>query len=166
VKTRVGRSAAIFALLGIAWVLWSGHFTPLLLALGAGSCALSLWLARRMQILDDEDDPLRTAGGLLAYIPWLFWQIARANWQVARIIWTPSLPIRPQLLRVPASQRSELGNAIYANSITLTPGTVALDVRDGGILVHALSDSSREELQSGEMDRRVSRIESTGGGAG
>jgi len=85
---------------------------------------------------------------------------------VARLIWTPSLPIRPQLLRVPASQRSELGNAIYANSITLTPGTVALDVRDGGILVHALTDSSREELQSGEMDRRVSRIESGGGGAG
>lgn len=162
---RVGRAAATFAFLGIAWVLWSGHFTPLLLTLGAGSCALSLWLAQRMQILDDEGEPLQIAAGLLAYIPWLFWQIARANWQVARLIWTPSLPIRPQMLRVPASQRSELGNAIYANSITLTPGTVALDVRDGGILVHALTDSSREELQSGEMDRRVSRIES-GGGAG
>jgi multicomponent Na+:H+ antiporter subunit E len=60
---------------------------------------------------------------------------------------------------VRASQRTDLGLAIYANSITLTPGTISLDVREGTILVHALTRSSGEGLQSGEMDRRVSWLE-------
>jgi multicomponent Na+:H+ antiporter subunit E len=95
----------------------------------------------------------------LPYVPWLLWEILKANVDVARIILHPKLPIRPHLFRVEASQRSEVGQVIYANSITLTPGTISLDVRDNGILVHALTDEAADELKKGEMDGRVTRLE-------
>ena len=74
-------------------------------------------------------------------------------------ILSPSLPIRPRILQVEASQETDIARVIYANSITLTPGTVTLDVRDGKLLVHALTTDSAEGLLSGEMDRKVSALE-------
>ena len=95
----------------------------------------------------------------IGYGPWLLWEIAKANWDVARIILKPSLPIKPRLMRIRASQKTDLAKVIYANSITLTPGTITLDVRDDKFLVHALSDEAAADLDTGEMDRRVSAME-------
>ncbi len=83
------------------------------------------------------------------------WQIVIANIDVARRVLSPSLPISPTLIRVKASQSTDLGQAIYANSITLTPGTISIDVEDGEILVHALTREGAQSLLDGEMDRRV-----------
>jgi len=79
----------------------------------------------------------------------------RSNIDVARRILSPGVPISPKLIEVPASQRTDLGKVIYANSITLTPGTISIRIRDGMILVHALSEEAADELLQGEMDRRV-----------
>jgi multicomponent Na+:H+ antiporter subunit E len=87
------------------------------------------------------------------------WEIFKSTIDVVRIILDPKLPIRPQLIRVKASQRSEVGQVIYANSITLTPGTISLDVRNDRILVHALTDAAAEGLKTGEMDDYVARLE-------
>ena len=62
-------------------------------------------------------------------------------------------------MRIRASQKTDLAKVIYANSITLTPGTITLDVRDDKFLVHALSDEAAADLDTGEMDRRVSAME-------
>jgi multicomponent Na+:H+ antiporter subunit E len=158
----MSRVLGILLWLGLAWLLWSGHLEPLLLGYGAASCALVLWLALRMRLIDRESVPHHLLGGMLLYIPWLLLQIAKANLHVARVILTPSLPIRPRVIRVRATQQSELGNTIFANSITLTPGTVALDVRGGSILVHALTDQAAAGLTDGVMDSRVSRVEGVG----
>jgi len=155
----LGRAVAILFWLGVAWALWSGRTEPLLVGFGIASCAAVLWLSLRMSLVDPESEPFHLGLRPLVYVPWLLWEIARANVQVARVILAPDLPIRPQLLRVRATQKSELGNAIFANSITLTPGTVSLDVRGGVILVHALTDESAAGLRSGDMDRRVSWLE-------
>jgi multicomponent Na+:H+ antiporter subunit E len=157
------RTLGILLWLGLAWLLWSGHLEPLLLGYGAASCALVLWLSLRMRLIDPESVPHHLLGGMVLYIPWLLLEIAKANLHVARVILTPSLPIRPRVIRVRATQQSELGNAIFANSITLTPGTVALDVRGGSILVHALTDRAAAGLADGVMDSRVSRLEGAGG---
>jgi multicomponent Na+:H+ antiporter subunit E len=82
-----------------------------------------------------------------------------ANLDVARRILTPALPIAPTVIKVKASQKSELGQVIYANSITLTPGTVSLMVEEDGIIVHALSLEAAAELAAGDMDRRVTGME-------
>jgi hypothetical protein len=81
------------------------------------------------------------------------------NFQVARIILSPRLRIEPQLLRVRASQRTSVGLAIHANTITITPGTISLDVRDGTILVHALTEAGASQDGSGDIDRKISWVE-------
>jgi len=149
-------------ILAILWLLLSGHFTPLLLGLGVVSIALTVGIARRMQILDGEAVPLHLVTRALRYWPWLVWEIVKANIEVVRIIIDPRLPISPTLVKVKASQRNELGRAIYANSITLTPGTVSMDMDGDTITVHALTRAGAESLEEGDMDRRVSRLNGDG----
>jgi len=153
------RVVAGFGLLLLAWLLWSGHTDPLLVGLGVASSLLVLVVARRMDVIDRETLPALAPAALLTYLPWLLWQIVLSSLHVARVILTPSLPVRSRLIRVAADQRTATGLATYANSITLTPGTLSLDVRGGRILVHALTDASARGLQDGEMNRRVCGIE-------
>lgn len=142
------------------WLLLSGHYTPFLVAAGLLSALLVAWFARRMALLDREGHPVHLAPrALFAYWPWLAVQILRSAWAVARIILDPRLPISPTLVRVRASQATDVGRVTFANSITLTPGTVALEVESGTVLVHALTREGAAELAAGEMDRRVSVFE-------
>ena len=145
--------------LAVVWALWSGHGEPITVGFGVGSCALVLWFTHRMGLADLEIGPYRLSRTLPLYLLWLLREIARSNLHVARVILSRRMPIRPQLLRVRSSQNTQLGQTIYANSITLTPGTLTLDVRDGSLLVHALTDRSAAGLQTGDMDARVSALE-------
>lgn len=147
-------------MLFVVWLIWSGHFTPFLIGLGLASVILVVLLVRRMGLIDGESVPIGLGLRPLLYLPWLLLQIVKANFQVARIVLNPRLPIRPQLLRVPTEQNSDLGRVIYANSITLTPGTVSIDLDGGGITVHALDDAGADGVREGEMGRRVCRLES------
>jgi multicomponent Na+:H+ antiporter subunit E len=96
---------------------------------------------------------------VLLYWPWLAKEIVKSAWGVSRIIVDPRLPISPRLVRAKTSQKTAVGVVTYANSITLTPGTISIDVRAGEILVHALTRASADGLLEGEMDRRVTRVE-------
>lgn len=145
--------------LAVVWLLWSGHYTALLVGLGLCSCVLVAAVSARMGIADGEGHPIHLLGRSVLYWPWLLWSIARANVAVARCILHPRLPISPTLVQVRAGQKSALGRVVYANSITLTPGTVSLDVSGDLISVHALTRASAGELLSGAMDRRVSAME-------
>jgi len=147
-------------LLAGCWLLWSGHTEPLILAFGLGSCLLVTWLSARMDRLDRSRGPYLLGLRWIPYLPWLLWEILKSNLHVARVILDPRLPIQPSLIRVESTQRSDLGRVVFANSITLTPGTLTLDLRDGVILVHALTADTAEGLQSGDMDRRVTALES------
>ena len=129
------------------------------MGLGFISSASAVFLARRMGIVDAEGLPLDLVPGLLRYAPWLFGTVIQANFDVARRILHPRLPITPTVIRVPAEQRTAPGRVSYANSITLTPGTISLEVSDAEIEVHALSVDAAEDLQSGEMGRRVVALE-------
>ena len=138
----------------------SGHTTPLLLLLGAASCIVVWLISERMDLVDHEDHPLYLHPiRLVLYTLWLFGEVVTANFDVARRIIDPKLPIRPTVLKLRTSQRLELGQVIYANSITLTPGTVSIDLQGQEIEVHALAQEPARSLLTGEMDRRVSRIE-------
>jgi multicomponent Na+:H+ antiporter subunit E len=154
----VSLSASLFAL----WLLLSGHYDPLILVLGAMSCVFVAWIAYRMDVADREGHPIHLTWRVLLYWPWLFWEIVKANVEVARLILSPKLPISPTVIKVKASQPDDLGRVTYANSITLTPGTVSIDVRDATIEVHAITHEMAEALETGEMDRRVTQIEDTG----
>jgi len=141
------------------WLLLSGFFTPFLLALGGVSCAIVIWLAHRMGLLDEDMPSFGMLIRFLTYLPWIAREIAKANIDVIKLIVNPDLPISPTLIRVPCTQKSDLGRVIFANSITLTPGTVSVRVENDHIEVHALSRETAEELASGAMDRRVTQVE-------
>lgn len=145
------------------WLLCSGHFDVhedlLLICFGVGSCLLVVLLCAHMEIVDDESTPYQVTPRFCGYLPWLIWQIVLANFDVARRVLHPNLPISPDLIEVQASQKTHLGNVIFANSITLTPGTISIRIREGVILVHALTKEAADTLRKGEMDCRVTAVE-------
>ena len=143
------------------WLIWSGHYHDMfLMALGLCSCLAVVFLLRRMKIIDEEGVPIQLGiRPFINYMPWLIKEIIRANWDVARRIIHPSLPIRPHMIRVKASQKEDLTRVIFANSITLTPGTVSVNMQKDEILVHTLSSEAAEFDQTGEMDRRGTGLE-------
>jgi multicomponent Na+:H+ antiporter subunit E len=146
--------AGLFAV----WLLLSGHFEPLIIALGILSCLGVVFVSWRMDVVDREGVPVHLSFGPLWYWPWLGMEIVKANIDVTKRILSPRLSISPTMVRLKASQKSDLGLVIYANSITLTPGTVSVDVEPGEILVHALSKEAAEDLKGGVMDRQVTKM--------
>jgi multicomponent Na+:H+ antiporter subunit E len=166
------RDLVLLLLLAGAWLLWSGgyswpgadQFNGITAGLGVVSVVGVLLITRRL---------LRVAGagagtalpygmGHVRYLPWLLIEIVKANLDVAGIVLSREMSISPRLIRVQATQKTVLGQVIYANSITLTPGTISLDLRAGEILVHALTQESAEGVLTGEMDERVTRMERLG----
>lgn len=141
------------------WLLLSGHYTGLLITLGVLTCLGILALSHRMGVVDEEGHPIHLALGALTYWPWLLVEIAKSAWGVTRLILDPRLPISPTMVKVKATQKTRVGVNIYANSITLTPGTISVEVESNDITVHAITADGAEELQEGGMDRRVTRFE-------
>ena len=157
---RVLRSLSLMAALAVFWVLLSGYFTPFLLAAGAGCTLFVVWFAHRMDVIDREAHPIHLGWWALAsYWPWLLKEIVKSAWDVSRRIVDPRLPISPTLVRFAPSQVSDLGLVIHANSITLTPGTISVEVGQGAFLVHALTREAGASLAGSEMDRRVADME-------
>lgn len=144
--------------LAITWLFWSGHFDPLLLGLGALSILIVLVVNRRMAAIDEEGVPIQLAGGIFAYWAWLAVQIFKSNLQVARIVLSPRLNISPTLVSVPARQKSDLGQVLFANSIILTPGTLSIDLYDNKVQVHALTVEAARDVLAGEMNIRAARV--------
>ncbi len=152
----------LFVALCVAWILWSGYFKPLLLGLGLASALVCTYLAMRMRRADGEGSQfkiLQHVHQLATYWPWLLLEIAKSNIDVARIILSGKMNVDPVMIRLKTGQTTEMGQVIYGNSITLTPGTITVDIEDGELLVHALTQSGADGLHEGEMDRRITALE-------
>lgn len=143
------------------WLLLSGHYSPMILGLGGVSCLFCAWVCHRMGIVDSESVPLHMIWRLPLYTAWLGTEIARSNWYVAKRIVLPGRHISPTMVRLRARQSSALGQMIFANSITLTPGTVTVALRDGDAVVHAITRENAQDMEGGDMDRRVRALEGT-----
>lgn len=141
------------------WLLNSGHNTPLMLSLGAVSIIVVLYIAHRMDVVDHESQPVHLTLKIPGYCMWLTKEIFLANISVVKHIWLGNKTISPTLTTIRASQKTDMGKFIYANSITMTPGTVTVDLVGNQIMVHALLREYIETLEVGEMDRRVGELE-------
>jgi multicomponent Na+:H+ antiporter subunit E len=154
---------ALFVVLMAVWLLNSGHYTPLLIGFGVASSLFVVYLSWRMGIVDREGLPVHLIPRGLRYGPWLFKEIFTANVDVAKRTLTPYEPdISPRIFDTGVTQKCDLGRVIYANSITLTPGTVSIGVKGSYITVHAIAEEVADGLQEGEMDRRVTWLEGEG----
>ena len=140
----------------IFWLLLSGQLEPLLLGLGLASVAFTVFLAKRMSVFDSESYPLHLFPRFPVFIAYLSWEIVKANLDVIKRIMTfNKLSISPQWFEVPLPQKTDLGRVIYANSITLTPGTVSVDLTQDKIVVHALTKEAADDLSTGVMAKQV-----------
>ena len=145
--------------LAILWMLLSGYFVPLLLTLGVISIVVVVLIARRMDVVDHEGQPLHLSWGIIFYWVWLLKEIMMSAIHVAGVVVKGRMPIHPALLHIKPTQRTEMGQVIFANSITLTPGTVTVALENGELMVHALTKEAADGLMTGEMDGRVTAIE-------
>ena len=142
------------------WLVLSGHYTPFLVVMGFLAALGVVWLARRMDLVDREGHPIHLGPhALFIYWPWLVREIIKSGWEVSRIILSPRLPVSPTLVRFAPTQKTDVGLTTHANSITLTPGTISVEVGRGEFLVHAVTTGGAEGIRGGEMDRRVTRFE-------
>ena len=146
-------------ILMLFWLLNSGHYNYLILALGAASIAIVVLIAHRMDVVDHESQTIHLSLEYPRFGLWLIKEIVIANLTVVKHIWLGNKTITPTVKVIKASQTTDVGKVIYANSITLTPGTVTLGLVNDEIMVHALIQENIVALESGDMDSRVSKLE-------
>ncbi len=154
---RIAISASILFLI---WLALSGHYTVLVTSLGVASAILSAYIAERMGVLDSEGMLTRIMFRLPRVSLWLIWEILKSNIGVIKIIIDPNAAI-PQLVTVKASQKTAVGLVTHANFITLTPGTVTVNVDEARaeFVVHAITDEFAAGCTDGVMDQKVSGLE-------
>ena len=142
------------------WLMLSGIYKPMLIGFGVVSVALVMVIVRRMDQVDgDHVQILIKPIQFFLYLFWLLIEIAKSNWRVTKIILSQTISIRQKLFEVPYTQTSDIGQVIFANSITLTPGTLTIETESGEFLVHALSYDPTDMDALADMDRRVTEIE-------
>lgn len=152
----------IIAALGLTalWLLMSGLYKTLILIFGGFSVLLTLFIISRMDKVDDHK--LGYHIGIFATIKYLFWlmvEIAKSNWAVTKVILSGKMPANQKMFEVPVTQKSEIGQVVFANSITLTPGTITVESEDDNFIVHALDFGEGDMDALADMDARVSAIE-------
>lgn len=149
---------SLAAILAALWLGISGVYKPVILGLGAASVLLVVWLSARMEVVGTEHNPALYSWRLPVYWAWLIGQIVTANIHVARLVLQPQR-IRPRVIRAPVPLKTSVAKVTYANSITLTPGTVTLRLEDDFVEVHAIDDHSAAGVEDGSMARRVDWLE-------
>ena len=149
----------------VVWVILSGKFDAFHLSVGGitalMTARLSLYLIRLQPPMGRlNDQPLRGVSWLrvLAYVPWLSWQVTLSSLQIVRVVFDPKLPVRPRIIRFSGDLPHTLARLTLSHSITLTPGTVTLEVEDDEFEVHVLTPVLAEALESGEMQNRVAAL--------
>ncbi|NNF77184.1 MAG: Na+/H+ antiporter subunit E [Rhizobiales bacterium] len=140
----------------VLWLLLSGHYDPLLLGLGIASVGLTVYLAHRMDIFDHESFPVQLLSRYPVFFVYILREIVKSNIDVLkRILSRDADAVNPRLEEFPLPQITDLGRVIYANSITLTPGTVSVELTKDSVIVHALAKDFADDLLTGEMARAI-----------
>ncbi|MCK4911788.1 MAG: Na+/H+ antiporter subunit E [Thermodesulfovibrionales bacterium] len=146
----------------IFWILLSGFFDAFHIVTGIISSLLVALFSHRLFV--PEGTSLKVEAARIVrfsmYLPWLLLEVVKANVDLIYRTLHPSMPIDPVVIKFRTDIKEAMGKTTLANSITLTPGTVTMNVtEDGEFTVHAISREAADGLLSGEMQRRVRDIE-------
>lgn len=153
----MGYFVGVFLAVVVFWAAMSGMTKTLIVAMGAASIVITMILAQRLGVIDRESSPYLRMPVFLAYWSWLIVEIVKANWRVIRACLKAELDINPALVKVKTTCQSDLAKTTFANSITLTPGTVTLSIEGDKMLVHALYEEDADPSAFTDMDRRSAR---------
>ena len=181
-KKTFRRNISLFIALLAMWLIMSGFYDFFHISLGVISIIFLLWFNRNISILPQSkifyrprfnkvgiiDASNQTSYEkvsrhlkiikLMYYIPWLLFQIAVSAFHVAYVTMHPKMPISPSLFRFKSKQPHTFARVTLGNSITLTPGTLTIEVEDDSYLIHALTNSTRNGLLTGEMQKKVALL--------
>lgn len=135
------------------WALLSGFFDAMHLGLGL-AVAIAIALGAERWRYPERLPVLRW----LAYAPWLAWKMIASNLHVARLVLSPGLPIEPRFVELRPGVRGPHALTLLGCSITLTPGTVSVELDPERLLVHTLDAASIDLITSGELARRVAHV--------
>ena len=151
------KSLILFLILLSLWLLMSGHYSILIISLGIISCAFCVYVAKRGNLIDDEGLPIFFIPRLSNYLIWLFKEILKSNLNTAKVIINGK--VEPETFTVKVSQVTDVAKVTYANSITLTPGTVTTKMQKDVFEVHALNSDFGNDVRTNEMDKKVTWLE-------
>ena len=147
---------SLFAL----WLLMSGIYKPLIIGFGVFSSVLCVWIIHRLELLDEKSAFQDLAlFSTLKYVFWLIVEIGKADWAVTKLIISQDPQVRQRLISVPATQHSDFAKTLFANSITLTPGTITVETETERLIVHALTDEAADLKALSAMGERVTALE-------
>ncbi len=151
------KSFILFFILFSLWLLMSGHYNLLIVSLGIISCAFCVYVAKRGKLIDEEGLPIFFMPRLLNYLIWLFKEILKSNLSTAKVIINGK--VEPETFTIKTTQVTDVAKVTYANSITLTPGTVTTKIQKGVFEVHALNSDFGNDVRTNEMDKKVTWLE-------
>jgi multicomponent Na+:H+ antiporter subunit E len=159
----MGYRISIFVLLLGAWVVLSGKFDAFHLGLGVFSALVVTLLSQDLLFKDRKKDlsvRLSETFGFIGYVFWLLWQIVLANAHVFKLAMTQEgqKEMSPRVVKLKTKLKSDFAKFVFANSITLTPGTITIQIKKNQFLVHAISEAVEKDLLSGEMEERVAAV--------
>jgi multicomponent Na+:H+ antiporter subunit E len=144
--------------LAVLWLLLSGMWWHgIITGFGVFSVIASIYMTNRFGLIDGETVPFRNLVRFGAYWVWLGGEIFKANIEVVKLALSPDLNIKPVMTHLGVNEGSDLARTTYANSITLTPGTVTVEVEEGGFLIHALDDSFADQEAFMDMGKRATK---------
>ncbi len=149
-----------FIILYIFWIFNSGVLDAFHLILGVICSFIVAYMFHDFLIPPDSKlgSGIITSARFLAYLPWLMYQIALANWDVMKRVIHPTMMIDPKIIKFQSTLKNEHALTAFANSITLTPGTITVDIDpDGTFYVHSIADEAADSLLQGPPCEMASR---------
>tara|TARA_Y100000590_G_scaffold467150_1_gene645010 strand:+ start:13943 stop:14443 length:501 start_codon:yes stop_codon:yes gene_type:complete len=149
-----------FFLLFLFWYLLSGKNNLLLIAIGLLSVGSIIGYLSKINLIDEESLPLYLIPKVFTYWFWLYKEILLSSIYVAKLIIAPKLEISPQYFKIKSNQKTSMGFNIYANSITMTPGTISVIINNTKkeINVHSITIDTKDSLKKGNMDKKIKNL--------
>lgn len=158
INVNVKHLIATYIIVLTFWILLSAHFDPLHLGAGVVCSGIVAYATHDLLFKDTGNHRLTKTVRFIAYLPWLFYQIVLANIDVAKRALSPGMPIDPRVISFETVLRSDVARTTLANSITLTPGTVTIDIVGDIFYVHAIAKEPADDLLEGTMERKVAHV--------
>lgn len=160
-KNQLKSYSYYFILLFLFWIILSQRFTLEIAVIGAGAAGLILLYSRSL-LFATKETTLYSPVKILLFMKFIFImliEILKSNWQVAKIVLSPSLPISPSFVKVQITFKKDFDKVIFGNSVTLTPGTLTVDIDEEGFLVHALTKEAAEGLKDNIIEKSIRELE-------
>ena len=154
----------LYTFLFIFWLILIPRYTIENIVAGLLVCLGALWFSSELLIEEDQASIYSRKGFSLyiRYIYHLIIEIIKANIDVAKIVLSKEMNIQPQFFKVQLRLKKDLNKVIYANAITLTPGTLSVDMGDDYILIHALTQAAAQGVEGSILEKGVLELEERG----